>query len=141
MSRSMVFVVLTAAVGCSSSHSAALLPPEGATQQSVKTDIDQALAAARKEAAHAKTLTEPDKTPLEGNSTKGFVREGRVCLRKDGDLLVPGPSQSAFVGTPSWVYLFISPLHYDFYGPEEVTDRYVLHLLERGYRWSEDEKK
>src|SRR5262249_53260390 len=119
--------------GCASSQCARLLPPEGATQQSIAADVNESLTAARKEASNQ--LVEADKAPLEGNCTKGFLRDGYPCVAYEGALITPQANQSLFVAMPSFLYLFFFPIQPDHYGPESVTDRYVLHLLERVYRW------
>lgn len=123
--------------GCAGGPCAELIPPPDATQKTIAQDVKESLTQARAEAAGGKTLSEDEKLLLQGQYTKGFVREGRPFVRRKGDLVVPAPSGSAFVGVPPWVYLFLLPPAYPGYGPAEVTDRYVLHLLERGYRWAD----
>ncbi|HEV3237018.1 MAG TPA: hypothetical protein VGZ25_08520 [Gemmataceae bacterium] len=123
--------------GCVAPNCAKLLPPEGATQPTIVADVNESLAAARKEAR--KPLDETEKAPLQGYCTKGFLREGRPVVGKDGDLIIPRPNQSLFVGMPSILYPIFFPLYgTGQYGPESVSDRYVLHLLERGYHWADD---
>jgi hypothetical protein len=132
----MLLVVLLAS-GCAAPQCAKLLPPEGATQPGIVADVNESLAAARQESK--KPLEEAEKAPLQGNCTKGFLREGRPVVGKKGDLIIPRSNQSQFVGMPTLLYPLFFPLYgTDQYGPESITDRYVLHLLERGYRWSDE---
>ena len=125
------------ASGCAGPNCAKLLPPDGATQPAIVADVNESLAGARKEAK--KPLEETEKAPLQGNCTKGFLRERWPVVGKDGDLIIPRANQSLFVSMPSILYPIFFPLYgADQYGPESVSDRYVLHLLERGYHWAED---
>ena len=60
---------------------------------------------------------------LQGNRTEGFIRDGRPSVSRD---YVPTPSKSIFVGRSG------------LYGPAALSDRYVVCLLKRGYKWPEN---
>lgn len=115
-----------------------LVPPSGATQDIVFRDVQECIEAARVTAAsRAEPLTKEEQAQLDNHPTKGFIREGRPCVRQSGDRVEPSASGSISVSIPSSLYPFIYPKGVPWFGPVNVTDHYVLGLLGRGYRWPE----
>ena len=138
-STRLAAIVAWLACGCAGGPPSHLVPPSSATQQDIDRDMAESLKVARSEVlARGELPNEADKTLLRGHPTKGFLREGRPWAMRDGELAVPAPNHSLFVDIPSCLYPIIYPKGVPWFGPEEVTDRYVIGLLGRGYSWPED---
>jgi hypothetical protein len=124
--------------GCTAMPSNYLVPPSGATPDRIARDVRECIESAKATvASQPGPLTQTELSQLENHPTKGFLCEGRPCVRQNGALVVPNASGSLFVNIPSSMYPIIYPKGVAWYGPVEVTDRYVLGRLTRGYRWPE----
>jgi hypothetical protein len=99
----------------------ALVPPAGATAESCAKDMQECLARARElAAAGALTPLAPEDTArLGGRDTAAFLLKGEPQVSGDKS---PAAIRTSLVSS-------------NLYGPKEVSDRYVLLLLDRGYRW------
>jgi hypothetical protein len=97
-----------------------LLAPEGLDSEARLKTIEECRDAARLQAWNKPPLTNDDKAPLEGRSTvKFFYRGLPVVIGKD---MVP-MIYKTWIDPPGG------------YTSLEVSDRYVLCLMKRGYTW------
>lgn len=100
-----------------------LVPPPQSTVESRRNDIRTCIAEARGAVASGqKPLDEKSKEALKGRRTRAFIRNGLPVVDKN---YVPATSKSLFTSS-------------SIYGPEELSDRYVVCLLGRGYRWADE---
>jgi hypothetical protein len=94
-----------------------LLAPAGLPREQRGKDVTECAWDARWAAMSGTPLTEEQKAQLQGRSTEMFYVRGRPVISGEN--------------TPSMYLTAIPPL--GGYGPSEVTDRYVLCFLGRGY--------
>ena len=99
----------------------ALVPPSGVTNDQISTHISQCIGEAR--SAEMAPLSDQERAPLQNRSTVEFIVRGMpvVNAANGWPALYSGSLSTTLV--PST------------YGPAAVSDRYVLCLLKRGYRW------
>ena len=117
---SILAVFMRVAVTAGAPKRSPLVPPAQSTRESREHDIHDCISQARADVSFGKPpLDEKAKEPLKGHRTEGFVREGLPVVDIDR---VPTISRSLFVGS-------------GLYGPANLSDRYVLCLLDRGYQW------
>jgi YVTN family beta-propeller protein len=116
--------VLTFAAAISAeAKESSLVPPAQSTPESRHDDVTACLSQASADISLAKPLDDDAMLLLQGHHTEGFIREGRPSVNSD---YVPTPSASLFVGKSGM------------YGPPALSDRYVVCLLKRGYKWPEN---
>jgi YVTN family beta-propeller protein len=126
MRRILVGAVLSIAALAAAPRAAAkessLVPPAESTRESRQDDIQTCLSQARAEVSSSKPLDDDAILLLQGHHTEGFIREGHPVVNRDH---VPTPNASLFVGRSG------------LYGPSDLSDRYVVCLMKRGYKWPE----
>jgi hypothetical protein len=110
-------------VGCAaappSTDGTSLLAPAGLSLDERKKNLNECDAEAYAGARSGLPLTEQQKAQLQGRSTVKFYREGRRVVNSEY--------------TPNmWLSLIGSP---GGYVSSDVSDRYVLCFLARGYTW------
>src|SRR5215470_6321294 len=97
-----------------------LVSPADSTLQSRKNDIHLCISQAKADVAFGKPpLDAKEREPLHDRATNAFVRESRPVVDRE---FRPAASKSLFAGS-------------GLYGPANLSDRYVLCLLGRGYKW------
>jgi len=120
---SLTMLLIIGVAGCVAApprmDGTSILPPPNYPIESRKKDLSECYESAYKEAQTLPPLTEEEKAPLEGRSTVKFFREGRFVA--SGEY------------TPNMYLTAVDPA--GGYGHPEVTDRYVLCFLKRGYTW------
>ena len=94
-----------------------LTGPPGSTRESRNEEMRQCRS---KASVTQRPLDAQEKAALKGRSTTGFLEQSNP--------LGPLRSVTDRDGYPATTLVRFTP-------PEEVSDRYVLCLLERGYRW------
>jgi hypothetical protein len=103
-----------------------LVPPLGLAKDQISFHISQCLAEARLEAhgafAPSAPLTDQERAPLQNRSTVEFIVRGRPVVNAD-------------TWPTLWSGSLSTTLNPSSYGPADVSDRYVLCLLKRGYTW------
>jgi hypothetical protein len=100
-----------------------LIPPTDSTLQSRKEDIHLCVSQAKADVAFGKPpLDAKAREPLGDHATKAFVRDSLPVVDRE---YRPAASKSLFAGS-------------GLYGPANLSDRYVLCLLGRGYKWPDD---
>lgn len=121
----LMALIVSGLIGCPAApprmDGTSILPPPNYPLESRKQDLDECYVSAYKEARTLPPLTEEEKKPLEGRSTVKFFREGRYVMSAEY--------------TPNMYLTAVDPPRG--YGQSEVTDRYVLCFLKRGYTWPE----
>lgn len=122
----LVTLVLALLTACTSIRNlgqpdVTLVPPAGSTVESRAKDMQECLARARELAAVGAVvpLAAEDTARLGGRDTTGFVLKGEPQVSDDKS---PAAIKTRLISS-------------NLYGPKEVSDRYVLLLLDRGYRW------
>ncbi len=100
-----------------------LVPPAQSTRESRQEDVQTCISQARADVSFGKPLDDDAMLLLQDHHTEGFIRKGRPTMNSD---YVPTPSASLFVGRSGM------------YGPPALSDRYVVCLLKRGYKWPEN---
>jgi hypothetical protein len=95
-----------------------LVPPAGSTKESRKGDLDKCIAIANEISRLTHVVTPFERIPLRGEPTGGFLSNGRPGVLNDE--LIPTRGASA-LGV-NW-------------GQSDVSDRYVICLLAKGYKW------
>lgn len=116
-----VFCIVVFVIGASGApNRRSLVPPARSTRESRMQDIKSCIAQAKADLSSGKPLDDDAKLLLQGHRTEGFIREGRMGVDRD---FVPTASGSLFVGRSG------------LYGPADLSDRYVVCLLKRGYSW------
>jgi hypothetical protein len=117
-----VSVVLLVIGGCAApprNDGTSLLPPPGLSKEERIKNLEECNKQAYSGARSGVALTEQEKAPLKGRPTEKFYREGRPTISSEY--------------TPNMWLTLIPPL--GGYAPSEVSDRYVLCFLKRGYSW------
>lgn len=100
-----------------------LVVPVQSTPESRQDDVKICVSQATADVSSGKPLDDDAMLLIQGHHTEGFIREGRPSMNRD---YVPTPSASLFVGKSGM------------YGPPALSDRYVVCLLKRGYKWPEN---
>src|SRR5262249_13443872 len=113
-------VLVLGAAAAAVAKETSLVPPAQSTRESRQRDVSACISQARADIATGKPLDGDAAALLRGHRTEGFIREGRPGVNSD---LIPTPSASLFVGRSG------------LYGPTDVSDRYIVCLLKRGYTW------
>jgi hypothetical protein len=100
-----------------------LIPPANSTLEGRKEDIHLCISQAKADVAFGKPpLDAKAREPLGDHATKAFVRDSLPVVDRE---YRPATSKSLFAGS-------------GLYGPANLSDRYVLCLLGRGYKWPDD---
>jgi hypothetical protein len=121
LKAALIIAVLSAA-SVAKPKSAALLAPAESTPESRKHDIRDCIAQAKADVSFGKPpLDENSKLRLQGHRTEAFIRDSLPVVDRDYN---PTPSKSLFARS-------------GLYRLANLSDRYVLCLLERGYKWQE----
>jgi len=114
--RYMVLACVLGIGGCATDY-IRLTGPPGSTRESRNEDMRQCRSEAN---ATQRPLDAKEKAALTERSTRGFLRWT--------DPFAPSSSVVDRDGYPATAPVRFGP-------PQEISDRYVLCLLERGYRW------
>ena len=102
-------------------HDTQLIPPPNSTVATRKDDIHICISEAKTAYSSGQPLDEKSKALLNGKATRGFIRNGLPGVDKN---YIPAWSASALIGSP-------------IYGPDGLSDAYVVCLLRRGYLWAD----
>jgi YVTN family beta-propeller protein len=97
-----------------------LVPLAQSTRESRQADVQACISQATADASSHKPLDDDAMLLLHGHHTERFVRNGRPVVDRN---YVPAP----------WKSLVTT-----FVGPAALSDRYVVCLLKRGYRWPDN---
>jgi hypothetical protein len=124
MNKSLMALLFASLVflGCAApprNDGTSLLPPPGLSKEERIKNVEECNRQAYSGARSGSALTEQEKASLQDRSTEKFYREGRPTISSEY--------------TPNMWLTLIPPL--GGYAPSEVSDRYVLCFLARGYSW------
>ena len=126
MRKKVIVVVFVSTVifGCGGAplrdDGTALLPPPGLSLEKRKSNMTECYKLAVNETRAKPALTGEEKTPLQGRSTLKFFHRGNPVRNNEWTPSMMSPTLSGFLGEQ---------------GNNEVTDRYVLCFISRGYTW------
>lgn len=119
-----VVSVSTVLFGCAASpprdDGASLLHPPGLSLEQRQSNMRECYRSAVNDARAKPALTVAEKTPLQGRSTLKFFHRGNPVTNSEWTPSMMSPTLSGYLGEQ---------------GNNEVTDRYVLCFLSRGYTW------
>lgn len=120
----VVVCVSTIIFGCATApprdDGTSLLHPSGLSIEQRKSDLAGCYKSAVSDAGDKPALTLAEKAPLQGRSTLKFFHSGNPVANSEWTPSMMSATLSGYLGEQ---------------GNNEVTDRYVLCFLSRGYTW------
>jgi len=114
-----VLVIATVLLGCAAApprlDGTDILPPAGHSLEQRRKDVAECY----KAAINGRALSNSEKAPLQGRSTSTFFHRGRPVVNSEETPSMMSPTLSGYLNPSN----------------PDVTDRYVLCFLSRGYVW------
>jgi len=117
------FIIAAVLFGCAAApprpDGTHILPPTGHSLEQRRKDMAECYEAAVNGARGGRALLKSEKAPLQGRSTSTFFHRGRPVVNSEGTPSMMSPTLSGYLNPSN----------------PDVTDRYVLCFLSRGYIW------